>query len=709
MLKIPRRRGTKLHHATGNYRNLQKKILSAGIFDETWYLHANPDVASSNEGGLRHYIRYGMAENRAPSEKFDPLAYLKAYATDLGEETNAAEHYLANMSDPRYQAIPVCHDEPAEIVKQFNIYDAIKESELFDAEWYRTRYADLKNVENLLGHFSDFGMKEGRDPGPDFRSRWYDEEYPRDREFVAFEHYIRFGQALGYLPKPANEFESWLKRNKALSDSDQRLLEAGPTWRETKPSQPLVIVFGVDDEATHGDAGFETIVVKTGHSLAAHTEALIAAEQGDRIIVLRDSSVRLSPDAATILPFYFDNRPALAYSDFIILEADGRRTPYFVPSAAKRYFKAKPEAVMAFAVNNISSHLEDLYKSDTIQAAFTAISSHEAVALRRVPHFLYSVSEEQHQAVAREAGDVLHASVAKSQKPLVSIIIPTRNQVAMLKDCVDSVLNLTQYKGGFEIIIVNNGSDDAATIQYLTNINLSKIVRVLDFPQPFNYSAINNFASRQARGDILVFLNNDTIIIRADWLDLFAEQVMDPRVGVVGAKLLYPDQTVQHGGVVVGILGVAAHSHSYLPANAPGFQSESLILREVLAVTAACMAVRKDVFFSVAGFDTDFQVAFNDIALCVSVARSGHTNVVLAESIAIHLESKRADTTLRPRRDSSFSKNANYSTSFIGFRARPIHFITLIFQSKNVTSWGRHPARLNRGVCSPRPRQRKRF
>ena len=222
-----------------------------------------------------------------------------------------------------------------------------------------------------------------------------------------------------------------------------------------------------------------------------------------------------------------------------------------------------------------------------------------------------------------------------------TIIIPTKDGLEFLKRCVDSILMITDYDSiDYEIIVVDNQTTEPGALDYLRSIDMNDNVRVVSYRDKFNYSSINNYAAGLASGDLLVFLNNDTIVLRPDWLKILTKWAEDSSIGAIGAKLLYPDYTVQHGGVVVGIQGVAAHAHISLPSNARGFQNWNQITREALAVTGACLAVRKSIFEEVGGFDSDFAVAFNDIALCISIARRGYRNLWVSEPLFYHLESK---------------------------------------------------------------------
>lgn len=223
--------------------------------------------------------------------------------------------------------------------------------------------------------------------------------------------------------------------------------------------------------------------------------------------------------------------------------------------------------------------------------------------------------------------------------PKVSIIIPTRDQFDVLKTCVESVLHKTQYPD-FEIVVMDNQTICSDAKRYLSELNQQVNIQVVSYDQTFNYSDINNQAVSYCDGEILVLLNNDTQIISEDWLSRMVGLAVLPEVGCVGAKLLYPDQTIQHAGVVVGLGGYAAHSHRCLSNMEPGYFNRPHVTQAVSAVTGACLAVKKSLYESVGGLDVEYTVAYNDVDFCLRVQEAGYDNVYCAEAELYHFESK---------------------------------------------------------------------
>jgi GT2 family glycosyltransferase len=234
--------------------------------------------------------------------------------------------------------------------------------------------------------------------------------------------------------------------------------------------------------------------------------------------------------------------------------------------------------------------------------------------------------------------------LALRQLPRVSIIIPTRDRVELLAPCLGSIARSNYPPEQIEIVIIDNGSSDPATLAYLAAADAAAGVRVLRDDSPFNFSRLNNLAAREAQGDLLVFLNNDTLIEDPDWLARLAAYAMQRDVGAVGAKLLYADRTVQHAGVLIGVGYGAQHIGVGLSETDPGYHGLMACTREVGAVTAACLAIRRSVFEQLGGFDVQLAIAFNDVELCVDSIARGLRNICIARPLVQHLESKSRGT-----------------------------------------------------------------
>lgn len=223
--------------------------------------------------------------------------------------------------------------------------------------------------------------------------------------------------------------------------------------------------------------------------------------------------------------------------------------------------------------------------------------------------------------------------------PLVSIIIITHNGYLLIKDLIKSIFEKTSYKN-FEIILINRDSNDLQTLEYLKLLNKHEKINVIDYNMPFNYSKVVNFAVKFANGEVIAILNDDMIVVNNDWLRELVSHALRHEIGVVGAKLLYPDDTIQHAGVIIGLEGIAGHAHYHMSKDDPGYFGRANLLQNYSAVTGACMAIRKKLYEEAGGMDENLAVAYNDIDFCIKVMQLGYYNVYTPYASLYHYESK---------------------------------------------------------------------
>ena len=252
---------------------------------------------------------------------------------------------------------------------------------------------------------------------------------------------------------------------------------------------------------------------------------------------------------------------------------------------------------------------------------------------------------EDHLKRCGQDGEVSHAKdlgyyrvkYEVKGSPLVSIIIPNKDEVESLEKCLQSIEKST-YKN-YEIIVVENNSVKDETFAYYKKIE-AKGVKVVYWEKGFNYSAINNYGASYAKGDYLLLLNNDVEVITPDWLEEMLGNCQRKEVGIVGVKLYYPDDTVQHAGIIVGIGGVAGNIFVGLPRRYTGYFHKASVQQDLSAVTAACMMVKRSVYEAVKGLDEKLQVAFNDVDFCLRVRKAGYLVVYNPYAELYHYESK---------------------------------------------------------------------
>ncbi|MBV6304446.1 glycosyltransferase [Candidimonas humi] len=244
--------------------------------------------------------------------------------------------------------------------------------------------------------------------------------------------------------------------------------------------------------------------------------------------------------------------------------------------------------------------------------------------------------------------------------PLVTIIIPTRNGLSLIKQCIESILKKTVYKN-YEVLIIDNNSDDPRTLQYFSEISANSKVRVVRDERDFNYSALNNSAVNLATGEYVCLLNNDIEVISPRWLDEMMGHAIQNKTGVVGARLWYPDDTLQHGGVITGIKGVANHAHKHLPKGMRGYFSRAALIQNLSVVTAACLLVKKAIYLEVGGLnEADLKIAFNDVDFCLRVRDAGYRNVWTPYAELYHHESATRGDDSAPEAQARFRHEATY-------------------------------------------------
>jgi GT2 family glycosyltransferase len=412
--------------------------------------------------------------------------------------------------------------------------------------------------------------------------------------------------------------------------------------------------------------------------ISAATNDALAMATGEFIGLLDHDDV-LQPHAlfANALAINDDPTIDMLYSDEDKLDENGRRiAPYFKPDWSPETILSKMYTChfgvyrrsIALQIGGFRSAFDGAQDWDFV-LRFTEATSN----VHHIPDVLYSwrlsetsaaMSEEAkpyayvaaRQAIAdallrrNEAGRVVplegyaagtfYVRYEIRGTPRVTIIIPTRDRADLLEPCVVSVMQKSTYSA-FEIIIVDNASVEPETRMLFASLQKRyPAIRVVEFPELFNYSRINNFAVGASSGDMLLFLNNDTEVITSDWIESLVQQAQREAIGAVGSLLLYGDHTIQHAGVILGIGGIAGHSHRHFPADTGGYVNAVVSPTNYSAVTAAALMVRRPVFDEVGGFDERFSVAYNDVDLCLRIRRAGYRNVFVPGAKLFHLESK---------------------------------------------------------------------
>lgn len=278
--------------------------------------------------------------------------------------------------------------------------------------------------------------------------------------------------------------------------------------------------------------------------------------------------------------------------------------------------------------------------------------AHEASVASQLsakPYTIAAAKKALQSHLEREGlvGTVKDSSVLSTYKinyeingePKISILIPNKDHIDDLDKCIQSILKKSIYSN-YEIIVIENNSTEDSTFAYYKSLENNEKIKVVYWEREFNYSAINNFGASKATGEYYLLLNNDVEILTENWLEEMLMFAQRKDVGAVGAMLYYPDDTVQHAGVILGIGGVAGHSHKYYKRGDYGYSSRLTIVQNLSCVTAACLMVKKSVFDEVEGLDEGFAVAFNDVDFCMKIRKAGYLNVFTPYAELYHYESK---------------------------------------------------------------------
>ncbi|MFC4161807.1 glycosyltransferase [Chitinimonas lacunae] len=438
---------------------------------------------------------------------------------------------------------------------------------------------------------------------------------------------------------------------------------------------------------------------ENGHISLASNDALALA--GGDYIALLDHDDLLAPDALFWVAHTLAEHPEanIIYSDEDKIDSDGVRCePYFKPDWNYDLFLGQNTishlgVYRASLLREIGGFRQGFEGSQDYDLALRAIDTCKQQGIHHIPRVLYhwrilpgstalTIGEKPYASIAAKralqehlerngyAGEAIDAPEASgmyrvcfelpAEKPLVSLIIPTRDKVELLSLCVDSILEKTRYRA-FEIIVVDNGSVEPATLDYLERIcREHDNVRVLRDDSPFNYSRLNNAAAALARGEIVGLLNNDLEVISEDWLDEMVTQALRPGVGCVGARLWYPDERLQHGGVLLGLGGVANHAHLRHSRGHPGYFGRAALVQNFSAVTGACLLVRKSIYDQVGGLDERLQVAFNDIDFCLRVREAGYRNLWTPYAELYHHESASRGSEDTPAKKARFQSEIDH-------------------------------------------------
>lgn len=662
---------------------IHKNLRPNENFDPYFYKKRNHDVVESGMNVWLHYLLHGKGEGRK-SEFFyrgdSLLSWAWRMETEFSNELSELEILYGFFDEIHYRR----QLKRRKIIRNKNLLikhylksgnkNNLSPASFFDSEYYKSQLK--RETENPFLHFVKYGSQNGLMPNS---KRLESDDY-----IIAEQNYINslnqdiannfevkplisiiipvYKPKIEYFKKAIQSIESQLYSNYEVCIADD--------FSEDKELKSYL------DQLSDRENYNIVFRGENGHISKASNDALKLA--GGDYILLMDQDDEIAPHALyeVVKTINENEEVSIIYSDEDKFDEGGFFDPNFKPDWNYKLLLSQNY------INHISVFKHSLIKeiggfrlgfegSQDYDLCLRAIEKVDKETIIHINKVLYHwrVSEgstayknseksyaykagkkaiESHLQRTNQKAKVEEALVKNYyrvnrdlyKKPLVSVLIPTRNYLADLKVAVKSVLD-NDYSN-FEIIILNNDSDDKATLEYFNEISSNSKIRVLDFSGEFNFSAINNYGVENSKGDLILFLNNDIESIDNSWLSEMVSEILPENVGVVGARLLYPDNKVQHAGVGVGgNYGVAGHAYMNFEKDDPGDYGRAMLIQNYPAVTGACMLVKKDLFSRVEGFDdVNLKVAFNDVDLCLEIGALNKEIVWTPYALLYHYESK---------------------------------------------------------------------
>jgi GT2 family glycosyltransferase len=644
------------------------------FFDPVWYLQEYPDVVKARVSPYYHYVTCGMNEGRCPA--FDGDWYLSEYPDVVASGYGPKDHY------DKYGR-------------------AQKRHPWFGANWYLNENPDVASSGmDPYVHYIQIGRQEGRSPSysarDDYR-KWVTAFGTLSTEMLAAMNV----QSTRFLRKPlisivvpiCNTSPMWLLET--LNSVTRQIYQKwelciGYDLRTDSVTRSILERYALEDHRIKTNfctANGCMATVKNG-ALELVTGEWIALLDPDDL--LAESALFWIVDAINRVP-----NIAMIYSDEDKINAKGIRfDPYFKCDWNPDLFYSHNMfshlgVYLTSLVKQVNGFRTDLDRSEDYDITLRCIELIHRNQIHHVPQVLYH--SRSHEENTRTAGTTrFNASFAgvkalnehlarlgvkaeadstangyrvryslPALRPLVTLIIPTRNSLSLLRKCVGSIIHKTNYKP-FEILIVDNGSDDPETLLYMEGISSQEGIRVIRDDRAFNYSALNNAAVKLARGTIIGLINNDIEVIGSDWLSEMASHALRREVGAVGARLWYPDDTLQHGGVILGRRS-AWHAHRNIAKNDPGYMARAICIQSFSAVTGACLIVRKSVYEELGGLnEADLPVAFNDVDFCIRALKAGYRNIWTPYAELYHHESATRGSDDTPAKSARARQELNF-------------------------------------------------
>ena len=734
-------------------------IRSSGLFDEVYYRNQNPDIDMSIDDAILHYVEHGVAEARDPCESFSTSQYLSAYSDiaaadinpfmhyivfgvkeDLDPKPNAMQHlqpsagpspdadivlasglFDAEFYREHYQDVRISEVEPFEHFMVHGLWEDRKPNAMFDPVWYRSFYPDIAVAgANPFLHYLQWGASEGRSPCIEFDGQWYLETNP---DLVgsgehALRHYIRTGRQEGRLPTdPHAAYRHYILRDRQIT-----IAEADDIRRHIAMMyiQPRFVVFidGTDSGLRDGSREALRRQFYTNFTLLDATRVSDLREQtkqdGECYLVWLKQGDVLHERALYEFASEINADPAvdLVYADVDTIVNGKRAQPFFKPDWSPDYLESLDyiSNSACFAMDGV---WQDLFQaSSRYDFVLRFTERHEKIGhIRKVLCHLHreivgksdatGLSSDKEALIGRLQRTGRRASVSPiiaehacfdlsvelRKRPLVSVVIPTAGKVVNLRGtptdllfhCIDTIVSLSTYEN-LEFIIVDNGDLGAERAALLDRRGYTRLTYD---EQQFNIAKKLNLGVTAARGELLLLLNDDVEPLVPNWIERLVEHFEKPHVGVVGSKLLYPDFTTQHVGVVLNA-GVPDHVRRFKPSDEQGYFYSTMAARNYVAITGACMMTRVSTYNQVGGYTEALSVNYNDADYCLKVIETGKTVVYAPRSELIHFESQSREARVAAAESQYFAERwAGYGVSDPYYNERNLTVASPTFEVAN--------------------------
>lgn len=657
------------------YEKDEKFIKDSGTFSAEYYLKCYPDVSKSGINPLAHFMNHGWKEGRNPNPYFDTKWYLHAYPDVAASEINPLVHYV-----------------------RFGGTEGRNPGPMFDSDYYLNKYADIRKAGiNPLSHYLTSGKAEGREGHPRAKAAQLVGEVldpfqawlgvnrlsEQDRADLALEIQNRENSLpLISLITPVYNTDEQLFEEMI----DSVLGQIYPHWElclmddgSTSPHVSPML-----ERAANRDPRIRIGRLPVNGGISAATNAAVAMAGGEYIAFL-DHDDLITPDCLAEFGIMLADDQAIdiAYSDDDKIDTEGRRyAPQFKPDWSPILLLTFMYLSHLFVVrrslfNKLGGFRSEFDGSQDYDFAlrasecaqkvlhiprilyhWRAVEGSTALSAEGKPKSLEAGRKAVEQALQRrdcKNARAIHPDWAREAKvgmfsiefpddgPDVCLIIPTKNGLDLVKRCVES-LKMTTYRN-FEVMIVDNESDDPATLAWLSGVHGTgniRVERIGNDGGKFSYAKVNNAAVRRTQTDYVLFLNNDTEVISPSWLSTMMGYACMKGVGAVGARLYFEDGTIQHAGITHGHNeGLAGHAFRGFPRHDWGYLGLIRSSRECAGVTAACMVTSRSLFLDIGGFDEEhFAVSYNDADYCFRLVKMGFSCVYAAEAQLYHYEGK---------------------------------------------------------------------